>query len=87
MKLRVTMEFPVKETERGFAVMDDDGMNLCIGTTLQDAVDELRQMIDSTALINEIAIDVVEVIPTDAAGYPKGELPPAYTPPKYRGDA
>lgn len=84
MKLRVTMEFDVKETERGFDVMDSDGFCLLFGTTLQDAVDDLNQMIGTDAL-NPVSIDVINVIPTDAEGYPKGELPPPYTPPKYRG--
>lgn len=61
MKLRVTIEFDVKETERGFDVNDSDGFCICFGATLQDAVDDLKQMTERDAL-NEVTIEVIDVL-------------------------
>ncbi len=85
MKIRITAEYDVKKSERGFDVMDSDGFCLCSGEELEAAMNSLAGMVENEMLDPaSFEVQIVDVIP---AVNPRGELPPPYTPPKYRGDA
>ena len=86
MKIRITAEYDIKKSERGFDVMDSDGFCLCSGEALEAAMNSLAGMVENEMLDPaSFEIQIVDVIPDE--GFSKGELPPPYTPPKYRGDA
>lgn len=63
MKIRITAEYNVKETERGFDIMDDDGMCLTTGPSLQAAMNSLAGMVEDTMLDPSMfTVEVINVI-------------------------
>jgi len=63
MKIRITAEYKVKETERGFDIMDDDGMCLTTGPSLQAAMNSLAGMVEESMMDPSVfEIEVINVI-------------------------
>jgi hypothetical protein len=63
MKIRITAEYNVKETERGIDVLDDDGMCLCTGPSLQAAMNSLAGMVENEMLDPSVfTVEIINVI-------------------------
>ena len=64
MKIRITAEYDVKETERGFDIMDSDGFCLTTNEDLQAAMHSLAGMVENEMLDPEVfEIQLINVLP------------------------
>lgn len=63
MKVRITAEYEVKETERGFDIMDDDGFCLCTHAELSAAMHSLAGMVENEMLDPSVfTVEVINVV-------------------------
>jgi len=67
MKIRITAEYNVKQTERGFEVLDADGLTLTSHDEIGPAMNSLAGMIENEMLDPSVfEIQVIDVIPNKA---------------------
>lgn len=68
MKIRVTQEFHVKPNPRrasGVQVEDNFGIVLLHASSLEQAVEEVREMFIENALDDSFTVEVIDVIPNN----------------------
>lgn len=67
MKIRITAEYDVKQTERGFEVLDADGLTLTAHDEIGPAMNSLAGMVENEMLDPSVFdIQVIDVIPNKA---------------------
>ena len=68
MRIRITAEYIVKETERGIDVLDSDGFCLCTGEDLGVAMHSLSGMVEEAMLDPEtFTAELINVLPSEAS--------------------
>ena len=63
MKVRIVQTYLIETTDKGeFKIVDNDGLCLTRKPTLQEAIDDVVEMVTEDTFTDDIEVDVVDVI-------------------------